>query len=138
MHISLPAFRFPARFPLLGLDIPVHNIQHLVRRLHLDPVQRLAHIHLDDVLLIVQWSFEIGELAVHHVGAHVVILAGSNALQEDLLCCIEVDEVDEEVGVVVRGNADDVAVLALEGRAGEDDAVGAAVDAMHGFFPEGG
>jgi len=57
-----------------------------------------------------------------------VVFPGSDPRHQNLLGGVQVDEVDEDVvvGIVEGRDADDVAVLGLEGRAGEDDALGAA------------
>lgn len=47
-----------------------------------------------------------------------------HSLQQQLLSCGEVDEVNEHIVVVVRSHADDVTVFALQCRASEDDARG--------------
>src|SRR5437773_222475 len=73
--------------------------------------------------LVGSGGFQDVELTVHHVGAHVVILAGSDTLEHHLLGRMEVDEVELQAVQVVGGHADNVTVLSLERRAGENNAI---------------
>lgn len=110
-----------------------------VDRVLLDFGDVLANIENDHVSLVGLRNFEDTELARYHVGTHVVVGCGGtsgDALDKNRFVGVQEDEVDQERMVVVGGYADDVAVLALQRRAGEYDAVGAACKLVLGFFPE--
>lgn len=118
---------------LLGL---VDGLEDAVERLGLDAVDRLVHVNGNDIDLVGLGALEDVELAVDHVGAHVVVLAREYALQQQLLVGVEVDKVQSQVGREVGRHADDVAVLALERRACQDDTVVALVELVDRGFAE--
>lgn len=60
--------------------------------------------------------FEGGELGVEHVGFHVMVLAGGEALPDEVEGAVEVDE----VGLVGLVGAEDLTVVLFEGGAGEN------------------
>lgn len=107
---------------LLAVVVALHGLNGPSKSILLHLGQGSAYIDGDDICFVLRRSLQDIELAVHHVGAHVVVLALCDSLQQQLLRSIEVDEVDEQAVVVVRSNADDVSVLSLQGRAGHDDA----------------
>lgn len=94
-----------------------------------------ADVDGDDVGLLGGGLLEGVELAVDHASAHVVAVAGLDAGEQDVLRGVQVDEVDEDVVEVVGRHADDVAVLALERRAGHDDA-GRGGEPLEGLLAE--
>lgn len=108
----------------------------LVERVSVDIIHGPAAVDTNDVDLVFGWRLENRELAMDHGGAHVVALALSDALQEDLLGGVEVDEVDLKPGGEVGRDADDVSVLALQGGAGNHDAVVAKRELLEGLLAE--
>ena len=95
----------------------LHLLSSAGEGLALDVVGVAAHVDADDVGLLGSGGFEDRELAMNHVGAHVVALALADAVEQHRLGRVQVDEVQQHVVRVVRGHPDDVAVLALERRA---------------------
>jgi len=69
-----------------------------------------------------------------------VVFACGNPCHEDFFGGVQVDEVHEDIviRVVERRDPDHVAVLGLEGRAGEDDALGATREFGQRGAAEGG
>lgn len=108
-----------------------HRLNDPGKSVFLDLAQGPADIDGDDVRLVFGRSFENLKLAVHHVCSHVVALALGDALKKQLFRGIEIDEVDKQVVIVIGGHADDIPVLALQGRAGQDNAGLALVDLTH-------
>lgn len=108
--------------------VSAHRLNDPGKGVFLDLAQGPADIDGDDVRLVFRRSLENLELAVHHVCSHVVALALRHALKKQLFRSIEVDEVDKQVVIVIGGHTDDIPVLALQGRAGQDNAGLALVD----------
>lgn len=98
----------------------------------------LTGVYTYNVLLILGRALEDVELALHHVGTHVVVLALANTLEEKFGGRVEEDEMDQQSMVVVSGHADDITVLALEGRTGNDDTVCAVTNSLHGLVAQDG
>lgn len=95
----------------------------LIEGVSVDGIHGPTAVDTNNVDFVLGRRFEDSELTIDHGGAHVVTLALGDALQQNLLGGVEVNEVDLEPRREVRRNADDVAVLALQGGAGDDDAV---------------
>jgi hypothetical protein len=114
---------------------PLYSLLYAGERLGLDLLLGTAHIDREDVGLLGGGLLQGIELTVHHAGAHVVAVAGLDAGQQHLLRGMQVDEVNEHVVRVVWCHADDVAVLALQRRAGDDHALGGG-EALEGLLAE--
>lgn len=108
----------------------------LIEGISIDGVHGPTAVNADDVDFVLSRRLEYSKLAVDHGGAHVVALALGDALQQHLLGSVEVDEVDLESRGKVRRDADDVAVLTLQGGAGDDDTVVAERELLEGLFAQ--
>lgn len=100
-----------------------HLVQDLGERILLHHIDGAADVDGNDIDLLGPGALEDFELAVHHLGLHVVVLAGANPREQDVLGRVEVDEVQLQVRRVIRRHTDNVAVLALERGAREHHAI---------------
>src|SRR5690348_9727330 len=75
---------------------------------------------------------------MHHIRAHVVAGSGTDPCGEYFFRRMQVYKVYAGTLRVEACNSDDVAVFALQGRAGEDDSLRASGDLVDGFFAETG
>lgn len=85
----------------------------------LDVEQRAADVEDQAIRLVRARLFEAAELALDHAVLHVMTLASLDALQQQLLAGAQVDKMHADSMVIVRGNANDVAVFLLQGGASE-------------------
>ena len=111
-------------------------LHHRERRV-LDVGDGPADVDGQDVGLVGGRALQRLELTVDHVGAHVVALAGADALQQEMFGGVQEDEADEDVGRGVVGDADHVAIALLQRRARHDDpAATTAIQPLHGGVAE--
>lgn len=101
----------------------INRTENLVQSIRHDHLGGTAHVDGDNVRLSGRWRLKSLKLAVDHVGAHVMILARKDSLEEDLLGRIEVDEVKVEIRGEVGSHSNDITVLALQRRARQDHTV---------------
>lgn len=65
-------------------------------------------------------------------------LSSTDSREQCFLTSMQVYEVNENIVVVVGGYTDDVAIFALQGRAGEDNALRTGVETFNRFVAEFG
>lgn len=109
--------------------------QHVAERFPLHFFYGPADVDGDNILFIGQRSLKGLELAVDHVGTHVMILSLGDTGEKKLLRSVEENEMDLNAVIVVSSNADDIAILALESRASKDDSIGSGIQSLDGFLP---
>lgn len=124
-HFRIRHSRQELEFELKSIVSGSHILRQLLRHglddIALDILHRALNVDRHSIPLALG-LFQRSQLRLDHAALHVVGLALGDALQEDILVELEVDEVDADGGRAVGSDAHDVPVLPLEGRAGDDDA----------------
>lgn len=100
-----------------------HSLKDIAESFLLHLLDGSADVDGDNILFVGQGALKNIELAVNHVGAHVVVLSLGDTSEKKLLRGVKKDEVDLDTVIVVSSHSDNVAVLALEGRASKDDTI---------------
>lgn len=103
----------------------------------LDLWESVSAVDNENILLGLIWLLEDAELTLDHVVLEEVVWSGLDSLEEEFFVGLEVDESNANIWCGLTGESDDISVLSLQCRAGNDASIGSKSQSLDSLVSEG-